>query len=315
MPALRSIGRAVGQRHRAVLALGGGEGLGRPARSRPDRHDRQARSWRPRPGRRRRSSRGGAADSRRRGAGAGGARSSGDARRGGLDLQHHAPARRHRPRRWRDGADSQASKADGLVLVEVGSLQAHDPVGRRRAPGVLVPGPGLDSSAHPTRPRTDACHRQRRRRASLPPGRNDDAISGCSSAASFAVSAFRAALTCFSTALTERPMARAVSAWLRPSSLCRRKARPVCGGEVGDGGDQLAQALGRGGGLVGGRLVGDVDAADLAAGDLAPGGVAGRRAGLAARAVEHQVDAPCGRAGPSGLPTSARRGRGRRAFR
>jgi hypothetical protein len=41
---------------------------------------------------------------------------------------------------------------------------------------------------------------------------------------------FKAALICFSTELMETLISRAVSAWLSPSSLCRRKAWRIFAG-------------------------------------------------------------------------------------
>ena len=83
-------------------------------------------------------------------------------------------------------------------------------------------------------------------------------------------------------------MTWAVSAWLRPPASGRwKRARP--GRQAFDGGHQLAQALGRGGRVVGGGLIGDIDPAELGSRDLAPGRVAGGGALLAAGAVDHQV--------------------------
>lgn len=75
-----------------------------------------------------------------------------------------------------------------------------------------------------------------------------------------------------------------------PFQLVQAEGAARLGGQVRDRGDQLAQALGGGGRLVGGRRIGDLDAADFGAGDLTPGGVAGGRTGLATGPVEHQVE-------------------------
>ncbi len=109
--------------------------------------------------------------------------------------------------------------------------------------------------------------------------------------ASFAVSAFSAALTCFSTALTESPMARAVFGVAEPLPACAvgrrgpsaaraRPRRPPAGRR------RWAEAAAS---SAGGSSAMSTPP-DVASGKLAPGAVARRAAGLAARPVEHQVD-------------------------